>query len=119
MPPASRRNPAAKKTASVSALSRIDSGAVQFSLDTFEREKTYELFAADLGGQRIVMTDPAELEWQDLAELDDPVEFIDLCMSDEDKEYLLSLRLKAWQLEGLMSAYMTHYGIGNRGKGIA
>lgn len=115
---ATPRKPAVKKTGTA-ALGRIDSGAVQFSLDTFEREKTYELFAADLGGKRIVMTDPAELEWQDLAELDDPVEFIELCMSDEDREYLLSLRLKAWQLEGLMAAYMTHYGVGSRGKGVA
>ena len=101
------------------ASHRPDAGTVHFSLDTYEREKVYEPFAADLGGRRIVMTDPQELEWLDLATLESPAEFIDLCMGDEDREYLLSLKLKSWQLNGLMDAYMSHYGIGDRGKGRA
>jgi hypothetical protein len=101
------------------APKRPDNGTVHFSLDTFEREKTYEPFAADLGGRRVVMTDPQELEWVDLAELESPAEFIDLCMAEEDKTHLLSLGLTSWQMNGLMDAYMAHYGIGNRGKGRA
>lgn len=94
-------------------------GKVHFSLETLEREKVYELFAADLGERRIEMIDPQELEFEALAEIDNPIEFLELCMTPEDRKYVYSLKLKAWQMNALMDAYMRHYGLGDRGKGNA
>lgn len=93
---------------------------VHFNLDTFEREGgAKEVFAAVIAERRIEMVDPVELDWQDLNDLDTPDEFLRFCFTPEDKEFFMAQKITAWRLNGLMEAYMKHYGLGDKGKGRA
>lgn len=97
-----------------------DTAKVHINLDTFEDEKgLVEDFAFVLNGRRIVMTNPRDVAWQDLAELDDPYALADICMSKEDGEFFLAQRMKARKLEALMQAFQKHYGLGSRGNARA
>lgn len=102
------------------AATPIRKDKVHFNLDTYEKEGgEKEPFTAFINGRTIVMTDPTDLSWQELEDLDDPDRFAELVMTKEDGEFFLKEPLKAWQLNGLMDGYMTHYGLGSRGNGRA
>ena len=102
----------------VAKATLIKAEHVHFNIDTFEREGgSKEIFAAVVAGKRIQMTDPVELDWQDLNNLDSPDEFLAYCFSEEDRKYFMAQKIEAWRLNGLMDAYMKHYGLGDKGKG--
>lgn len=104
---------------------QTDRDEISINLETIEREKTYKPFSAFIPatkageeGRKITMTDPAELDWQDLLEVDQPQKFLRYCISDEDKEWLLEQKIKGWQFAKLIEAYMKHYGLGSQGNGV-
>lgn len=72
-------------------------------------------FKVKLGGRVITMTDPRDEDWQDLLDLSQPVDFLRVCMSDEDRKHVLSLRgekkLASRKLNQLMESFMEHYEI--------
>ena len=84
---------------------------VHFNLDTVERrpEETFDVFATVIEGRRIEITDPAEIDYQDLLGCDSPLEFLRFTMTEEDREYLRSTRIKGWRLGKLIEAYLAHY----------
>ena len=93
---------------------------VHFNLDTYEREgKVAEPFVAVIGGKPITMNDPVDLDWRDLEKIDDPDTFAELVIPEDEQETFLGAKMKAWQLNGLMDAYMTHFGLGSRGNARA
>lgn len=100
-----------------------DRQQIDFNLETAEKEKVYSPFTAyipatDGGeGRTITMTDPADIDWQDLLEVDQPQKFLRYCISDEDKAWLLEQKIKGWQFAKLIEAYQKHYGLGRPGEG--
>jgi hypothetical protein len=102
----------------VSSISKGDN-KVALNLDTLEREDRYDEFASVIGGRRIVFTDAAELDWQVLAELDSPEDFIENCTTDEDREHILKQSIPGWKFRALWEAYQAHYGLGNPGNARA
>lgn len=86
---------------------------VDLDLDAAERprESVKEPFTVRLGGKVISMTDPEELDWQDLLEIEDPTDFLRFCVSDEDRAHIRKQKLEGWKLGRLMEAYMSHYGL--------
>lgn len=94
----------------------VNLGTIMLDLDTETRDDTKETFAFGLKGRRIVMTDPVEFDWQDLANLEDELEFVDLAMTDEDAKWFLAQKLPAWKMRKLMKDYQQHYGIEDPGK---
>ena len=89
---------------------------VHFNTDTYESERgDVEPFAAVIGGKRIVMTDPTDLPWQVLEDIDDPESFAELVIPEADREHFLTFPLSAKKLNGLMTAYQKHYGLGSQG----
>lgn len=82
---------------------------IVLNLDEFERKNTKDPFTVVVGGKPITFTDPEEMDWEDLAELDSPGDFIDLCLNDEDREHVYAQNLPAFKFKKLWEAYQQHY----------
>lgn len=93
-----------------------DGQKIMDNLDEFERTERYELYAFGFKGRRIELVDPAELDWQDLANLRDETEFLKLSMSDEDLGFFLDQKVPVWRVKELMERYFKHYGIEDESK---
>lgn len=88
---------------------------IAMNLDTIEREGgPLEPFVVVVGGREVSFTDAAELDWQVLAGMG-PYDFFTYCLSDEDREYVLTQPLKGWQINAMLKAYQKHFGLGEPG----
>jgi hypothetical protein len=94
---------------------------VDFNLDDLDREsaEVRQPFAFTVGGQRFTLTDPADLDWKDRLEIDDPVAFFRYCMPEDQKPAFKALDLPGWKLGKLIEQFQRHYGIGKRGNARA
>lgn len=95
---------------------------VAINLDAVERpeDDVKPPFVAVLGGKELTFKDVNELEWDDVAALDSPYDFVDLCLDEADREYLYAAKVEAWKFGELWKAYQRHYGLkqsGPRGRG--
>lgn len=88
---------------------------IAINLDTVERpeEELKPPFVAAIGGKELTFLDAAELEWDDLAQMDSPEDFVRLTLSDEDQETLYAAKLPGWKFGQLWEAYQRHYGLKN------
>lgn len=94
-------------------VTNLPQADIVLDLDVEERDPkdSRPVFAAVVGGRRIVMTDPEELDWQDLYEIQTPQDFLYACLSTEDRKHLFEQKLPAWKLGKLVTAFMNHYGL--------
>lgn len=83
---------------------------ITFNLDEQERETKVEPFVALVGGRSITMTDPEELDWEDLLMIEGPYDFLTYSCSPEDKRYILAQKMPGWKFGKLIAAYQQHYG---------
>jgi len=91
---------------------------ITFNLDSLERnEADRPPFVVAVDGRAITLTDPQELDWLDLATIeDDPSRFIGLCIEDDaDREFFFNSRVPAWKINKMVQAFQQHYGITDRG----
>lgn len=117
---ATPRKPAARKAATskprpIRSAPSAKAGPVHFNVDTFEREEVAETFAAVIGGKRIEMIDPQEMDWREVQGIDDPETFADLAVPAADKDTFLKAKMSVAAVNALMDAYMAHYGLGSAG----
>lgn len=66
-------------------------------------------FVAKIGGRNITFTDPAELDWRDLAGVEIPGDLLHVALEGDDLKHLRELTLPAWKFNRLLEAYYTHY----------
>lgn len=86
--------------------------AVALDLDALEREGAPIPFDFLLEGKRYLLSDPQEIDWQDLvAALNNPTMFFRLTLPAEDRNDFFASRLPAWKMRILMRKYQDHYGI--------
>lgn len=91
---------------------------VDFNLDTLEREKTYKPFRPVINGRVVNMTDPAELDWKVLLDIEDPSQFLRHAIAEDDKAFLREQHIPGWKFGKLIDAYVKHYGLDEqRGNG--
>lgn len=92
-------------------------GPIALDLDSLERERTYEPFAIRVGGKRVVLIDPRDLDWQEAAGLspERPFEFFDAVVPKGDQEAFFAARFPMWKMEELIQSYRAHYGMGDAG----
>lgn len=85
-------------------------------LDALEREGAPGLFDFTLDGRRYIMSDPQEVDWQDLmAAMSSPTMFFRLVLPADDQTTFFTTRLPAWKMRKLMESYQNHYGLPNLG----
>lgn len=91
---------------------------ISVNLDEIEQKDVKEPFVAVIGGKEITFTDPELLDWEDLASLESPGDFVDMCLDTEDRTYVYDQKLPAYKFRALWEAYQNHYGLlqsrGNR-----
>jgi hypothetical protein len=81
-------------------------------LDALEREGAPTPFDFILEGKRYMLSDPQEVDWQDLlAALSNPHMFFRLVLPAEDHREFFETRLPSWKMRKLMARYQDHYGI--------
>lgn len=96
---------------------QIDAAArIQVNLDTLEREVKREPFSFVLNGRQIVLSDPADLDWQIVESFTSEREFLRHAMSEADLEHFLTNPMPIWKMEHLGKQYQAHYGIEEPGK---
>lgn len=86
---------------------------VDLDLDSYAKPADQEIpdFTVRLGGRVVTFTNPDEIDWQDLLDITDPVQFIRYSCTKEDREHIVSLRLPGFKMSKLMEAYQTHFQI--------
>lgn len=91
-------------------------GTITLDLDAAQRpeEEIKPPFVVKVQGRSITMEDPAELDWRDLAVMDNPIEFLRLSLSTEDRKFLLSLNLPGWKFNQFMEAYYAHFDLDDK-----
>ena len=91
---------------------------IDLDLDALERpeEERIAPFAVNIGGRRIVMVDPLDLDWQDVADINKPEEFLRYAVTDEDRQHILRTPMTSYKFGKLMDAYMSHFKLDQRVK---
>lgn len=92
------------------------SSPVALDLDKMEREGAPGPFDFTLEGRRYIMSDPQEVDWQDLlSAMQNPVMFFRLVLPPDDQRAFFQTRLPSWKMNKLMTAYQDHYGLPTAG----
>lgn len=83
------------------------------NLNTLEREGGPKLpFDFDLGDKRYILSDPQEVDWQDLLlSMNNPVSFFRIVLPPDDHVSFFSTKLATWKMNVLMRQYQEHYGL--------
>lgn len=93
---------------------------VNLNLDTVEREQTFEPYTISIGGRALVLRDPKEIDWKELLDIEQPVQFLGHVFStDEDKAFFKKQDFPGWKLDMIIKGYTEHYGLGQSGNGVA
>ncbi len=92
---------------------------IHFNLDEIERDDEFEVFTfavkgADGEQRTLQATDPADIDYQDLLAIESPVQFFRYTMSQEDRDFLATTRIKGWRLGKLVEKYLEHYKAADR-----
>jgi len=121
-----------------------DSPRVTFNVSTAEKERTYTPFVAaferpanweelratgkkppadwhskDVESRAVTMTDPAEIDWRDLLDIEKPIHFLKHCVTQEDRDFIKTCPIEGWRFGALIEAYQRHYGMDSAGNGVA
>lgn len=81
---------------------------VNLDLDVLELELAPD-FRVAVGGRTLAFHDPAGLNWQEVLFLDNPLELFRLCLSNEDKNFLLDQNIPAQKISKLFEGFSKHF----------
>ncbi len=86
---------------------------VDLDLDALDRDGTSPgPFTFSLSGETFTLTDPRDIDWQDLIIAQrNPLMFIKFTMGEEQYKKFLGMRVAEWKMERLMVAFWAHYGV--------
>ena len=90
-------------------VSHLPQPGVVLDLDTAEREDVKPPYVVRVGGQDITFQDPADVNWEDLADIGHPNDLLRFALSKEDRQHLHRQKLPTWKFEKLLNGYYTHY----------
>lgn len=86
---------------------------IHLDLDSEQRDETYEPFVFAWKGKTLTLSDPAELDYRKVLEVESPVAFLRYTASQETRDFLASDEgyMEAWRLNRLMEKYYKHFGL--------
>lgn len=88
---------------------------IDLNLDTAERpaDQVKPPFAFAWKGRRVVLTDPADVDYQNLLEIENPLQFLRYTATQEDRDFLASKEgsMEGWRLNLMMESYYKHFGM--------
>lgn len=90
---------------------------VALDLDAVEREDAKGPFGFRHLGRRYTLTDPQEIDWQQLLVAQrDPLYFITIALPKDDREEFFNTKMPSWKMNRLVEDYMKHYGLTSPGE---
>lgn len=95
-------------------ISRLPQTGVVLDLDVAERdpnEADRPPYAVNVAGKVVVLVDPDEVDWVELADVHIPADMLRLVMSDEDFRHLTSAKIPTWKFKRLLEGYYEHYDV--------
>lgn len=101
-----------------------DKPEIHLNLDSFLQPDKADPFAVVLGGKRYVLADLHEEDYRVLvqglqaAAAGDPESMLHLVVPADERDVFFANKIPAFKLQGLMEAYLKHYGI-NPGEAFA
>lgn len=85
---------------------------VTLDLDTLERQKTPEPFYFRHLGQRYLLVDPQEVDWQELIlAINNTYQFFTTIVPADNRDDFFAAKMPSWKMRALMDRYMQHYGL--------
>lgn len=91
---------------------------IALNLDTMKREgEVADDFVVVLEGKPRKFTDPFELDWQDAAQINDPVAMFAKALSAQDHADLMAAKIPVWKINTLAETYMRHFGFDRDAQG--
>jgi hypothetical protein len=91
---------------------------VDLDLDSIQRpqDQIQPEFAFTWKGRRIVLGDPAELDFRELLEITHPLGFLKHTASQEDRDFLASDEgsMEGWRMGELIERYYKHFKLGDK-----
>lgn len=85
---------------------------VTLDLDALEREDRALPFRFLLNGNSYLLSDPQEIDWQDLlAAMASPQMFFRLVLPADQRESFFTSKVPSWKMRKLMDRYNDHYGL--------
>lgn len=87
--------------------------AVDLDLDALERDGSRPgPFTFRIEGQHFQLTDPQDVDWQDLLVAQrNPLMFIRFTLGEESYKRFLALKIPEWKIEKLMVQFFKHFGM--------
>lgn len=87
---------------------------ITLDLDSLERENRPLPFRFLLGGKSYLLSDPQDIDWQDLlAAMSSPQMFFRLVLPADQRETFFAATVASWKMRKLMDRYNDHYGLPN------
>ena len=121
-----------------------DQPRITFNVHDAEKERTYDPFVAvferpadwealratgkkppadwrdrEVESRAVTMTDPTDIDWVDLLDINEPLQFLRYCVTAEDREFIKTCPIEGWRFGKLIEAYQRHYGLDTKGNGAA
>jgi hypothetical protein len=92
---------------------------VALNLDDLEREGgSPQPFDFQLAGKRFILSDPQEIDWQDLmSAMSNPTMFFRMVLPADSHAEFFATKIPSWKMNQLMGAYQRHYKLPTQGPG--
>ncbi len=92
-------------------VSRLPEPGVILDLDLETRpaKDVKPPFVVNVEGQKVTLADPSEIDWRDLAVVEQPADHLRVAMTRQNRHNLQGLSLPGWKFNRLMEAYYAHY----------
>lgn len=86
---------------------------VDLDLDALERDGSRPgPFTFRIEGQQFQLTDPQDVDWQDLLVAQrNPLMFIRFTLGEDNYKRFLALKIPEWKIEKLMVQFFKHFGM--------
>ena len=85
--------------------------SVTFDLDAAKRPES-EIkppFVVKIGGRKVTLGDPADVDWKDLVVLEGPGELLKFTTSPEDLRHIETIDTEGWRFGQLLERYSEYY----------
>jgi hypothetical protein len=106
--------PDLRAAAELKATDAVTQPEVAFDLDVLERENAPAAFYFRHLGERYLLVDPQEVDWQDLIiAIGDTYTFFRTIVPADDREKFFQSKMPSWKMRALMERYTEHYGLPN------
>ena len=95
----------------MSNVTNLPEPGVVLDLDAYERpeEEIKPPFVVKVADRKITFSDPADIDWQDLASIEIPTDLFSVAMNREDRKFFREQPMPGHKFNHLMKAYYDYY----------